>query len=69
MATKPNKPTKPRAAKAKRPGKGETALFRGSLEKAGQVQKDAGEPKAGTTHALVESPDGEVLVRRRFSAR
>lgn len=65
MATKPSK----RAAKAKRPGKGEQKLFRRTLEKAGQVQKDAGEPKAGATHSVAESPDGEVLVRRRFSAR
>ncbi|MDR6672849.1 hypothetical protein [Xanthomonas sp. 1678] len=61
------KPTKKRAV-AKLPKKQELDLFRRSLEKAGQLQIGAEPLKPGVTHVVVEGVDGEVLVRRRFSA-
>lgn len=46
-----------------------TDALRASLEKAGQIQRDEGTPlQPGVTHTVVATEQGEVLVRRRFSA-
>lgn len=46
-----------------------TDVLRASLEKAGQVQRDDGTPlQPGLTHTVVDTDQGEMLVRRRFSA-
>lgn len=61
------KQTKKRVV-TKRAKKRELAIFRGSLEKAGQVQGAVEPLKPGVTHVVTEGGDGEVLVRRRFTA-
>lgn len=51
------------------PAPKKTDALRASLEKAGQVQKDDGTPlQPGVTHTVTDTAQGEVLVRRRFSA-
>jgi predicted RNA-binding protein YlxR (DUF448 family) len=67
MATKQAKQRK-RAAVAKKSKAREEDLFRLILENAGQVQPDTEPLKPGVTHVVIESPAGEILVRRRFSA-
>lgn len=67
MAIKQVKQRK-RAAVAKKSKTREQELFRLILENAGQVQLDTEPLKPGVTHVVIESPAGEILVRRRFSA-
>lgn len=47
----------------------EADVLRASLKKAGQVQREDGSPlQPGVTHTTTDTGQGEVLVRRRFSA-